>query len=63
MASYDSAENVPNKVTLIRDAEGGTWGRVRDTMDFAPVNGGKVLSLDEVIDLYGPVQDITGENG
>jgi hypothetical protein len=62
MVTYDRAEDVPGDVTHIRDAEGGEWGRIRDTPRFAADHGGSVLDLAEVIDLHGPVTDITEGN-
>ncbi|WP_213004769.1 hypothetical protein [Paractinoplanes toevensis] len=59
MTSYDRAEDVPPSVYAVRDAQGGIWWRIGEKTDFAPSKGGEIRSLTQIIELYGPVEDVT----
>jgi hypothetical protein len=56
--TYDRAELLPASVQRIRDSEEGVWRRIGHSDDFMPEFAGSNMTLDEIIDHFGPVADL-----
>ena len=59
--TYTSVEQVPATVRRIRDAEDGVWRRMGDSEYFMPEFAGGNMTLDVIIDHFGPVTVLTEE--